>query len=95
MNKSAGEPQFFVYFLKSLTSGKVYVGYTDDLDRRLAEHNAGRGGQYTRHNGPWKLIYSEPQPNRSSAMKRERFLKSGKGYREKKQLVDRASASRP
>jgi predicted GIY-YIG superfamily endonuclease len=77
-----------VYFLQSLRNGKFYIGHTDDLDRRVQEHNSGRGGQYTHQNGPWKLVYNEPHPDRSAAMKRENFLKNIRGYKEKKRIIE-------
>ena len=77
---------YYVYILQSLKTGKLYIGHTDNLTRRLEEHNTGRGGKYTQQNKPWKLLYSEPHPDRSTAMKREYFLKSTKGSQEKKKL---------
>jgi len=79
--------EYFVYILQSLKIGKLYIGHTDCLNRRIEEHNCGRGGKHTRQNGPWKLLYSESHPDRSSAMKRERYLKSTKGSMEKKKLA--------
>jgi putative endonuclease len=78
---------YFVYILQSCKSGRLYVGQTDDVTRRLYQQNSRHGGKYTHANGPWKLLYSESQPDRSSAMKRERYLKSTKGSYEKKQLA--------
>ena len=78
---------FHVYILRSLRNGKLYVGHTDDVRRRLAEHNSGRGGRFTRQQGPWELLHSEPHPDRSSAARRERYLKSVAGWREKKALA--------
>jgi len=78
---------FHVYILRSLRNGKLYVGHTDDVQRRLAEHNSGRGGRFTRQQGPWELLHSEPHPDRSSAARRERYLKSVAGSREKKALA--------
>ena len=72
---------FYVYILTN-PSGKTYVGQTKDLEQRLAQHNDPlyRGSLHTkRHEGPWVLLYSEIHPDRSSAMKRERELKTGKG----------------
>jgi len=77
----------YVYILQSCKTGKLYVGQTDYLDRRLEQHNSGNGGKYTRANGPWKMLCSESHPDRSSAMKRERYLKSCKGSCEKKKLA--------
>jgi len=78
---------YYVYILQSLKTKKLYIGHTDDLAQRLDEHNTGRGGKYTRQNGPWKLLYNESHPDRSSAVKRERYLKSTRGSQEKKKLA--------
>jgi len=78
---------YYVYILKSLKTDKLYIGHTDDLVRRIEEHNTGRGGKYTRQNGPWTLVYSGSHPDRASAVRRERFLKSTKGSQEKKKLA--------
>jgi putative endonuclease len=78
---------YYVYILKSRKTKKFYIGHTDKLDRRLNEHNNSRGGKYTRQNGPWTLVYSEPHPDRPSAAKRERYLKSTRGSQEKKKLA--------
>ena len=62
--------------------GKMYVGHTNNLSRRLAEHNdpAYRGTLHTkRHPGPWWLVHHEQFPTRSEAMHRERELKSSRG----------------
>jgi putative endonuclease len=48
----------FLYILQSGSSGRFYVGSTDDLDRRLSEHLRGHTPS-TRGRGPWKLVYTE------------------------------------
>jgi putative endonuclease len=78
---------FYIYILHSLKTKKLYIGHTDNLARRLNEHNTGRGGRYTQQNGPWKLVYSEKHSDRSSAANRERYLKSTRGSQEKKKLA--------
>ena len=73
---------YHVYVLVSETTGKTYVGQTQDLTRRLEEHNDPDcvGTLHTkRHVGPWRLLYSESCSTRSAAMKREKQLKSGSG----------------
>ncbi len=55
--------------------GTLYTGWTTDLRRRVAAHNAGRGSQYTRLRRPVKLVYFENLPNRSEAMRREAQIK--------------------
>jgi len=78
---------YFVYILQSLRNSKLYVGHTNNLPRRLYDHNNGWGSKFTRQNSPWKLVYSEEQPDRISATRREKFLKSTKGSFEKKRLA--------
>ena len=73
---------FWVYILQSESTGKIYIGHTSNLERRLQEHNDKHLGKqrYTRkQQGPWIMIFSEEMPSRSEAMKREKFLKSGSG----------------
>lgn len=69
---------YYVYVLKSLRNGKLYKGLTNDLKRRLAEHNSGHS-EFTSNNGPWKLLYYECFSNKKDAAEEEAFLKSGKG----------------
>ena len=78
---------YCVYILKSLKTNKLYIGHSDNVVRRLEEHNTNRGGEYTRRNGPWKLVYNESYQDRASAMRRERYLKSTRGSYEKKKLA--------
>jgi putative endonuclease len=72
---------FSTYVLFSEKSGIHHTGHTDDLQRRLIEHNVGLGHAYkfTRKHAPWKLVHSESFATRSEAMAREKFLKSGQG----------------
>lgn len=67
-----------VYVLISVTTGKKYVGQTANIEKRLAAHNTG-ASRYTKNRGPWLLIYSELYNTRSESMKREKYLKTGKG----------------
>ena len=78
---------FHVYILRSQRDGSLYVGHTNDMERRLAQHNNPRGKGYTAKRGPWTLCHVEEHPDRGSAMKREQFLKSHAGAHEKKQLA--------
>ena len=55
--------------------GTLYTGITTDPERRLAEHNSGTGGAYTRSRLPMVMIYGEPAADRSSAQRRERAIK--------------------
>ena len=78
---------YYVYILRSLKNNKLYIGQTNNLGRRIEDHNTGCGSKYTRQNGPWILVYSESHPDRISAVRREHFLKSTRGSLEKKQLA--------
>lgn len=71
---------FFVYVLRSVSTGKHYVGQTSDISRRIHEHNDPEHNPVkftSRNRGPWELIHSEEYKTRSEAMRRERWLKSG------------------
>jgi putative endonuclease len=56
----------------------LYVGQTDNIQRRLAEHNSGKS-KYTQTYAPWKIIYLEEYHNRTDARTREKYLKSTAG----------------
>ncbi len=69
---------FYVYVLKSDSTGKSYIGYSKDLNNRVEEHNNGKSIS-TRHGRPWQLIYHEEFQSRSDAVKRELYFKSIEG----------------
>jgi putative endonuclease len=72
----------FVYVLGSTGQGgaRTYVGWTLDLERRVAQHNAGRGARSTRGRN-WTLLYSERVIDRRAAMRREWQLKRDRALR--------------
>jgi len=71
---------YYVYALKSKVKDWIYVGITSDLDRRLRQHNLGQN-KSTKPYLPFELVYSQELPDRPSARKREKYLKSGSGKR--------------
>lgn len=71
---------FYVYILKSLQDGKMYIGYTEDLRRRLSEHNKGLS-KSTKGRKPFELIYYEAYMSNSEAQTREMRLKRSAGAR--------------
>ncbi len=75
--------KYFVYILRSEKDKKLYTGHTENIDRRLIEHNSGKV-KSTAHRRPLNLIYSEKFNSRSEAMWRERYLKTAWG---KKKLL--------
>ena len=70
----------FVYVLASADGARTYVGWTIDLDARLARHNAGVGAKFTRGRS-WRLIYAERCPSRRHALRREHALKRDRKLR--------------
>ncbi len=69
---------FYVYVLRSLEDRGLYIGFSTDLRRRMAEHKH-RASFATKYHGPWKLIYYEAYIDRQDAEGRERYLKNGSG----------------
>ena len=69
---------YYTYALYSQKYDKIYVGSTSDIEKRLANHNEGKS-RYTKSYVPWELIYYEEFVTRSSAMKREKELKTHQG----------------
>jgi len=84
-----GDFMHYTYILRSLKDGKLYVGSTADIDRRLWRHNAGLVPA-TQHRRPLELVYHEAHDTRIAAVQRERYLKSLEGSREKARLVSRS-----
>jgi len=69
---------FVVYAIKSLKREYIYVGLSNNLERRLAEHNGGKN-KTTKPYRPFRLIYSEELNTRIQARVREKYFKSGSG----------------
>lgn len=65
---------YFVYVLEC-GDGSLYTGITTDVARRFAEHQEGVGSRFTRAKGAERIIYSEKQPDRGAASKREAEIK--------------------
>ncbi len=76
----------FVYALANNVNQKIYVGISQNVSRRLKEHNSGRN-RYTKAFVPWRVIYTEPHPNFASARKREKYFKSYAGKAKLPQLI--------
>ena len=71
----------FVYFLVAKPRYNIsYIGWTNNLKKRIKEHNAGKGAKFTRGR-KWKLIYYEVVNNKSTALKREYILKKNRKLR--------------
>ena len=75
----------YTYILKC-QDGSFYTGWTNDLEKRIQAHNAGKGAKYTRNRRPVKLIYWEEYETKGEAMKREYAIKH-MSRQEKEKLV--------
>ena len=79
MKQKMGKTKFFyIYVLKSLKDGKLYIGKTEDLKKRVKEHNAGKV-KATKNRRPLELIYYEAYSNKEKWNKQEMFYKTGVG----------------
>ncbi|MCX6159039.1 MAG: GIY-YIG nuclease family protein [Ignavibacteriae bacterium] len=65
---------YYTYILKSIKNGRLYIGHTENLDKRLKEHNTNQS-KSTKGKGPWGIIYSKEFKTRSDAMIYEMKLK--------------------
>jgi putative endonuclease len=77
---------FKAYILKNSITGRHYIGSTNDLVRRIAEHNRGQT-KSTRQKGIWSIIYTEDFETSLEAKRRERLIKSYKGGNAFKKLL--------
>ena len=65
---------YYTYIIESITNQRWYIGHTNDIDRRLSEHNSGQN-KSTKGKGPWKLIFLKSFDNNLDANKFELKLK--------------------
>jgi len=70
-------PNLFMWnvYIIQCKDGKLYTGITNNLNRRLSEHNSGHGGRFTKFRKPVKLVYYQILPTRSKALKKEIEIK--------------------
>ena len=74
---------YHVYMLKSLGKHPVtYVGYTNNLKKRITLHNSSKGAKFTRGR-KWKLIYKEKHGSKKEAISREYYIKKNRSLRKK------------
>ena len=83
-----------MYVLVSEVTGRRYVGSCQNLQKRLGQHNAG-SSKATRHGLPWRLVHSESFSDRASAVRRERYFKTGTGREELDRLCSVVVTSQP
>ena len=68
-----------VYVLYSEIYDKIYIGFSTDVQKRLAAHNDKRNTGWTSRYQPWEIIHSEEFDNKTAALKREKQLKTSSG----------------
>ena len=73
-------PVYYLYILQSETTGRYYIGQTQDVPERLAYHNSNYS-KSLKNRGPWRLLYTEQYKTRGEAVLRESQLKSWKDRR--------------
>ncbi|MBM4310064.1 MAG: GIY-YIG nuclease family protein [Deltaproteobacteria bacterium] len=80
----------YVYILRNSNADQLYTGQTSDLQRRLKEHNR-HSGSRQKYTGPdsgiWELLHVEKYESKTIAIRREKFLKSGKGREWRKEKL--------
>lgn len=77
---SSNLEMYHVYLLRSKKNNTFYIGYTNNVERRLKDHNSGLG-EHTKKYMPWEIVYYESFASLADAKKREKSLKSfGKAY---------------
>ena len=81
----------YTYMLKC-KDGTYYIGYTNDLEKRVKAHNEGKGAKYTKGRGPVELIYYEEYEEKNIAMRREWEMK--KLTRSQKEELSKSKKSR-
>lgn len=87
---TAAPPKLWVLYVLRCSDDSLYCGITNDLPRRLQQHNLGKGARYTRGRGPLVLIKSWPAVSMSAALKAERAFKKLSRTEKEKKLKSRA-----
>lgn len=78
---------WYVYIIKSINSNVYYIGCSNNINKRLLEHNKGYS-IYTNKNKPWKIVHCEKFNNQKEAYAREKQIKSYKGGNAFKKLLN-------
>lgn len=86
------DKKHFVYILRC-SDGSLYTGWTTNLEKRVAAHNAGKGAKYTRSRRPVELVYSEVFDDKISAQRREYAIKQLRRAEKEKLITEKRSLS--
>ena len=79
---------YVVYILESQSNGRLYIGFTNNLDRRIGEHNA-KQTKSTRNKGPWNILYAREGLTKPEAMLLEQKLKKWKNRKRVLSWIDK------
>ena len=74
MSEKLTEQKWVIYILLC-NDDTLYTGITNDIENRLTQHETGAGAKYTKGRGPFRIVYQEGAPDRSTASKREYEIK--------------------
>ena len=83
----------YTYIVKC-RDGSLYTGWTNNIEKRIEAHNAGKGAKYTKSRRPVTLVYYEEFATKQEAMKREYAIKHMKRKEKEKVIGDRANSKR-
>ena len=86
-SKISKSDKHYIYIVECADK-TLYTGYTNNLQKRMETHNAGKGAKYTKTRLPVKLVYSEEFDDKESAMKREWFIKNKMKRADKLALIN-------
>ncbi len=78
--------KYNVYALKSQVDGRIYVGFSSNVEKRLKEHNSGKT-RSTKGFRPWVIIFTEEFSDRMTAREKEKYYKTGIGKEKLKNMV--------
>ena len=81
---------YHVYIIESETTGRMYIGQTQDPEKRLSDHNRG-ASNYTRNKGPWKIIFLKEFLSRRESIAYEKKLKAWKNPDRIKAMISRGA----
>jgi putative endonuclease len=76
LKRLRGKTVGWTVYILGCSDDSLYTGITNDLERRIEEHESGTGAKYTKGRGPFKVLYVEEQPSRGHALKRELEIKA-------------------
>ena len=82
---------YYLYVLRSKSTGRYYIGHTKNLEGRLKRHDEGRS-LFTKSRGPFKIVYIEEYGSRSGAARREATIKARKSRQYIEDLISRSLA---